>query len=71
MLILRLLNVCVVTILLYTQLACALEPVTTGVAFAVAGVVSAMFAGYDLFKCKVYECCEKPWTQFNISGKSA
>lgn len=34
-----------------------LEPVTTGIAMGVALVSSAIFAGYDTIKCKMYECC--------------
>ena len=46
-----------------------LEPLSTTVAVGTALLGSALFAGYDKLKCRVFECCDDPWLTTNITGR--
>ncbi len=48
-----------------------LEPISTGVAIVTAVAGSAFFAGYDVLKCRFYECCDQRWVKPNITGLTA
>ncbi|XP_013421097.1 torsin-1A-like [Lingula anatina] len=45
-----------------------LEPVTSGIAVVTALAASGLFAGYELLKCRMYECCDDRWLIANLTG---
>lgn len=61
--------ICVVCLWINLEAQCeALEPVSTTVA-VIAGIgVSAMYAGWNMVKCKHTECCASPWIKDSVKG---
>uniref|UniRef100_A0A914X4L7 Torsin n=1 Tax=Plectus sambesii TaxID=2011161 RepID=A0A914X4L7_9BILA len=59
-------NLLVLLLLTEVPLARA-EPLTLGVSVGAAFAISAFFGAYQYTKCKVYECCEKPWLIRNFT----
>lgn len=53
----------------YLTLGICIEPVTTIAAALGAISISVGYAGYDLIKCKRYECCDTNWINLNYLGK--